>query len=153
MDFANAASETQFITSVDASGDWLTNPSQNNNLWGGSGSTISNGTFSSLGSPAAMQGPCRIGYHVPTNFEWASALATITGFATGAIVDDQTKRDLFANSLRLPLAGTRITTSATYDYQGLVGNYWSSSNNLLRGGRLHLSTTQVIPIYSNSRAN
>lgn len=103
-------STNNFILGVSASADWI-NP-QNDNLWGGSGTVNISGTFLSQGSPAAMQGPCPTGYHVPTQPEWYSTIQSINPTLTST--------DLFQDgssiiaALKLPLVGYRWSSDATY---------------------------------------
>lgn len=147
---ATAASETRFITNGSSPYDWLS--VQDDNLWGGGSSSMNSGTFASqpAANQVAMAGPCAPGYHVPTTLEWASAAANITGFATGATVTDQTKRDLFVATLKLPLAGYRVYT--TGNYYGPWGYYWMSSPSGTYGYYVLVSTTDVYNANGNPRA-
>lgn len=142
--------------------DWLVDASQNDNLWGGTGSTVSAGTYSSLGSPAAMQGPCATGYHVPTAKEWCDAIVAVSPTQNGgaAMVCDanwhvEATANKFMTTFRLPLAGYRRGSSAAFYFQGTNGYYWAASTTGTDGYTVNLSTTNgVIPANNlNLRAN
>lgn len=75
---AGTVGHSNFIAINSSPFDWKTSPS-NDNLWGGSGTTSTGGTFASQGSPTAMKGPCAPGYHVPTQAEWWSAISALNG--------------------------------------------------------------------------
>lgn len=57
---------------------------------------------------------------------------------------------MFAN---LPLAGFRDYSSGAYNTQGTYGDYWASSPAGTRGYYVDISSTQVIPGPTNSRAD
>ena len=155
---ATAASETRFITNGTAPYDWVT--PQNGNLWGGTGSTAAVGTYSSLGSPAAMQGPCATGYHVPTLKEWCDALIAVSPTQNGgaAMVCDanwhvEATANKFMTTLRLPLAGNRNYSPAAFSNQGTDGFYWAASTTGTNGYGVLLSTTYgVLPALNSGRA-
>lgn len=64
----------------------------------------------------ARQGPCSIGYHVPSQTEWMRAVEYSWG-----------KYNTLRNTLRLPSPGWRGFDNAEYYGQGTTGAYWSSS--------------------------
>lgn len=155
---ATAATETRFITNGTAPYDWVT--PQNDNLWGGTGSTTAAGTYSSLGSPAAMQGPCQTGYHVPTQKEWCDAIVAVSPTQNGgaAMVCDanwhfEATANKFMSTLKLPLAGHRNYSTAAFVTQGTNGAYWAASTTGTYGYYVYLSTTLgVIPANNRYRA-
>ena len=66
----------------------------------------------------ANQGPCPVGYHVPTNTEWDTA-DSFGGW------DNNT--DTFNSALKLPSAGFRGRINGLLSDQGTSGFYWSST--------------------------
>ena len=60
------------------SADWQT---RNDNSWGGSTTSSTAWTYNTVSGTdqTLMKGPCAIGYHVPTDFEWVTAVNLITG--------------------------------------------------------------------------
>ena len=63
----------------------------------------------------ANQGPCPVGYHVPTNTEWNTADAW------------NNDTDAYNSALKLPSAGSRDRITGLLFAQGTRGRYWSSS--------------------------
>lgn len=144
-----------FAKGAAANYDWLVDASKNDNLWGGTGSTSAAGTYPSLGSPAAMQGPCQAGYHVPTQKEWCDAIKAVSPDVTlcDAAWHVETTANKFMTTLRLPLAGLRVNSSAAYNFQGTYGYYWASSATGTYGYFVHLSSTLgVYPANNSGRA-
>lgn len=92
--------------------DWIT--VQNGNLWGGSGTTNTGGTFAdrSSGDKVLMKGPCATGYHVPTQAEWWSTISSLNGALTntGTWQNDTS----VVLTLKLPLSGMRKRADATF---------------------------------------
>lgn len=154
---ATAASETRFITSGTSPLDWIS--PQNDDLWGGMGSTTAAGTYPSLGSPTAMQGPCGVGYHVPTVKEWCDAIIAVSPTQNGgaAMVCDsawhvEATANKFITTLKLPIAGLRSYSNATFSNQGVYGPYWASSTTGTYGHAISLSSSLgVLPANSNYR--
>jgi uncharacterized protein (TIGR02145 family) len=147
---AGGVGHSNFITNaVSSPFDWIA--TQNDNLWGGAGTTSTAGTFASQGSPAAMQGPCPAGYHVPTQFEWCSVAQSINPAltCTSAWQNDTS----FATALKLPLSGSRYVSTAGYNYQGVYGYYWSSSPSGIYGYSVYVSGAQVFPLGYDGRSN
>jgi hypothetical protein len=100
---AGGVGHSNFIINTAYPYDWIA--TQNDNIWGGAGTTTTTGTYISQGSPSAMQGPCSAGYHVPTQFEWCSVVQSINPALTCTWTwQDDTS---FATILRLPLSGNR----------------------------------------------
>ena len=66
----------------------------------------------------ANQGPCPVGYHVPTDAQWATA------DSFGAWNNNT---DTYNSALKLPSAGRRNHVSGLLDSQGTSGYYWSST--------------------------
>lgn len=66
-----------FITNSTYPYDWIT--PQNNNLWWGWTTTISNGTYSSVSwsDKILMKWPCSPWYHIPTIKEWSDLVYSI----------------------------------------------------------------------------
>nr|MDD3719732.1 prepilin-type N-terminal cleavage/methylation domain-containing protein [Candidatus Gracilibacteria bacterium] len=89
--------------------DW-TNP-QNNNLWG---DTIN--TF------IARQGPCSIGYHLPTGGPGGEWQLIYNSGLWGS-----SAHTAFSNSLKLPFSGYRRRSDGTMQAQNIAAYYWSSS--------------------------
>ena len=91
----------------------------------------------------AKQGPCPVGYHVPTITEWNTAV-------TFGAWNNNTHT--FNSNLKLPSAGVRDRFNGLLHGQGLVGTYWSSSTVSGTNARfLSFSSTAAIT-FSNSRA-
>ncbi|MDD5197922.1 MAG: FISUMP domain-containing protein [Candidatus Gracilibacteria bacterium] len=145
---AGGVGHSNFITNATSPYDWIA--TQNDNLWGGAGTTSTAGTFASQGSPATMQGPCPTSYHVPTQFEWCSAAQSINPAltCTSAWQNDTS----IATTLKLPLSGSRYYSPAGYFNQGVYGYYWSSSPSGIYGYYVTISGTQVYPLDINYRA-
>lgn len=90
-----------FITINSGNNDWRS--PQNDNLWQG---------------VYGVNNPCPSGYRIPTEIEWeAERLSWSTNDAAGA----------FASPLKLPLAGTRLASTASPISGGTYGRYWSST--------------------------
>ena len=66
----------------------------------------------------ASKGPCPVGYHVPTEADW------ITAVTYGAW---NNKTDTFNSDLKLPSAGSRSRFSGSLTNQGTIGFYWSNT--------------------------
>ncbi len=66
----------------------------------------------------ANQGPCPVGYHVPTDAQWATA---------GSFGAWNNNTDTYNSALKLPSAGYRYRLNGLLDVQGSVGFYWSST--------------------------
>ena len=65
-----------------------------------------------------INNPCPSGYRLPTQAEWQAERATwSTNDAAGA----------FASPLKLPLAGSRITTQGEVKWENTNGYYWSQT--------------------------
>lgn len=58
----------------------------------------------------------------------------------------------FRDTLKLPLAGYRDYSSASFTNQGARGGYWSSSTSGTSGYGVVLSSTQVFPANYVNRA-
>ena len=66
----------------------------------------------------AKQGPCPVGYHVPTITEWNTA----DTFGTW-----NNNTHTFNSDLKLPSAGYRNCINGLLSHQGTLGHYWSST--------------------------
>ena len=90
--------------------DWRSN--NNNNRWA-----------------TANQGPCPVGYHVPTNTEWNTADAFNGGAATngGTTVGWDNNTETYNSALKLPSAGHRYRSIGVLSGPGTGGAYWSST--------------------------
>ena len=77
----------------------------------------------------ANQGPCPAGYHVPTDAQWATAVAFDGGAATngGATVGWDNNTETYESALKLPSAGHRVRFNGLLYNQGTHGYYWSST--------------------------
>ena len=71
-----------------------------------------------------MQGPCTGAYHVPTDFEWVTAVNLITGKTSAWVDADVTNLQA---TLKLPMPGIRIYVDGSLSSQGSIAYYWSSS--------------------------
>jgi len=54
-------------------------------------------------------------------------------------------------TLKLPLAGHRSISDATYYYQGTYGFYWAASPYSTYGHSLNLNSSQIYPLNYNNR--
>ncbi|MDD2907949.1 MAG: prepilin-type N-terminal cleavage/methylation domain-containing protein [Candidatus Gracilibacteria bacterium] len=90
--------------------DW-SNP-KNDNLWGDT-DYINGGSI----DKSLLQGPCEVGYHVPTFTDWQN-IVTNGNFTNGNNIQDL---------LKLPFAGDRYWMDGTMKNQGTDAYYWSSS--------------------------
>jgi hypothetical protein len=52
---------------------------------------------------------------------------------------------ILALSLKLPLAGRRITSTAGYEFQNVYGFYWSSTPKNTYAHNITVSSSQVYP--------
>jgi hypothetical protein len=98
----DAPGNANFITSSSGPQDWR--DGQNDNLWQGV-----NG----------VNNPCPAGFRLPTQTEW--------NVERGSWSSDNTA-GAFASTLKLPVAGSRDRqAAATFNFQGVFGQYYSSS--------------------------
>ncbi len=103
---------------------WLT--PWDDNLWWGSGTTSSSGTYLSANpwNQALMRWSCEPGYHIPTVKEWCDIINSI--YNTNSC-SDTSNIYTFINLLKLPFSNTRGgADGAIYNPYSV---YWSSSNN------------------------
>nr|MDD3719918.1 hypothetical protein [Candidatus Gracilibacteria bacterium] len=127
LTYTAALLTTNFITGQPSGNyDWLT--PQNDNLWGGTGTTESLGTYLTVSSAnqSLMQGPCANGYHVPTIKEWCDSIVTINPAIVCTLGSGQTDT-LVASTLKLPFQGYRLSTNGVNQFYGVQGAYYSSS--------------------------
>ena len=110
------------------------------------------GTFDWLATQAdpdrwatANQGPCPVGYHVPTDAQWTTA------DSFGAWNNNT---DTYNSALKLPSAGFRDRGSGLLSFQGVFGEYWSSTVSVsgTAARYLRFSSTAAYT-FSLSRAN
>lgn len=115
--------------------DWIT--TQNHNLWGWSGTSSTMGLYSdrSNDNKQLMQGPCAMGYHVPTTREWALSITSIDPTVTSPYTSSYTGTKMPRNILRIPLSGRKSDIDGTFAYQWTRCNYWSSTNSSTIYGR------------------
>jgi uncharacterized protein (TIGR02145 family) len=69
---------------------------------------------------AGLNDPCPTGYRIPTETELNNERLEWSSFNTTGAID---------SPLKLPLAGSRGTSSGTLSNVGSIGNYWSSTVN------------------------
>jgi hypothetical protein len=101
LSFTDDPGHGDFITTDSDPWDWRS--PQNDNLWQGL---------------SGINNPCPSGYRLPTETEWeAERTSWGSNDAAGA----------FASSLKLPLAGTRGSSSGSLYDVGSYGYYWSST--------------------------
>ena len=104
---SDAPGNANFILTNVTPFDWRSD--NNNNRWA-----------------TANQGPCPVGYHVPTDAQWATA------DSFGAWNNNT---DTYNSALKLPSAGHRDRFNGLLDYQGTIGYYWSSTVSGTTGAR------------------
>ena len=113
---SDAPGNANFILTNVTPFDWRSD--NNNNRWA-----------------TANQGPCPVGYHVPTDAQWATA-------DTFGAWNNNT--DTFNSGLKLPSAGNRNRRNGLLNNQGAHGDYWSSTVNTVSGTNarsLHFRST------------
>ena len=132
---SDAPGNANFILTNVSPNDWRDN--KNNNRWA-----------------TANQGPCPAGYHVPTVAEWATADAFNGGAATngGTTVGWDNNTETYESALKLPSAGRRDRINGLLDYQGTIGNYWSSTVDAPYARYLYFGSTAAHTISSYERA-
>ena len=111
---SDAPGNANFILTNVTPFDWRSD--NNNNRWA-----------------TANQGPCPVGYHVPTDAQWATA------DSFGAWNNNT---DTYNSALKLPSAGYRYHINGLLGNQGTSGHYWSST----------VSGTYALYLYFNSTA-
>lgn len=119
---ANSVTGSFIIANLISPYDWLT--SQDPNRWWGSSTTSSSWTFTTLGSPSAMQWPCANGYHVPTLKEWCDMSNVLQGLSW---CNSIWNGSIIINTLQIPYAGARSAWNWSLINQGSYGWYWVSS--------------------------
>ena len=96
---SNNPGHSHFILTENKPNDWRS--PQNDNLWQG-----------------MKNNPCPYGYRIPTETEWQEEINSWSSKdSTGA----------FNSSLKLPLAGFRLSSNGALNDVGNLGRYWSSS--------------------------
>ena len=96
-----------------------------------------------------MKWPCPNGYHVPSKDEWEAVKTVWT--TLGGWGNDWTN---FGIALKVPLAGSRNSSSADTSSQGSYGLYWSSTRyNTSDAYKLYLGLTNLTPWSRSSRAS
>ena len=95
------------------------------------------------GASGGSNNVCPVGWHVPTQPEWA----TVAGYFS-----PQTSVGAFNSTLKLPLAGYRNRAAAGLYDRGSGGNYWSGSPSSTSASYLYFGSGGVYPAYANSRA-
>ena len=92
----------------------------------------------------ANQGPCPVGYHVPTDAQWATA------DSFGAWNNNT---DTYNSALKLPSAGLRNRINGLLNLQGTIGYYWSSTDSGTNARNLVFASTTASTYYHDNRAN
>ena len=121
---SDAPGNANFILTNVTPFDWRSD--NNNNRWA-----------------TANQGPCPVGYHVPTDAQWATA------DSFGAWNNNT---DTYNSALKLPSAGYRTRINGLLSSQGTYGYYWSSTVSGTDARSLGFSSTAANASSSN-RAN
>ena len=96
---SDAPGNANFILTNVTPFDWRSD--NNNNRWA-----------------TANQGPCPVGYHVPTDAQWATA-DSFDAWSNNT--------NTYNSALKLPSAGTRSPVNGLLRNQGTLGYYWSST--------------------------
>jgi len=122
-------------TTTGAATDWQ---ARNDNSWGGGTTTKTAWTWAtvSAANQILMKGPCIGSYHIPTDFEWVTAVNLVTGKTSGWVAWDITT---LQNTLKLPTPGHRSYSNGSIISLG-KGYYWSSSPNTTYSYYLFFST-------------
>ena len=76
---------------------------------------------------ANAQGPCPIGYVVPSNGSATSDWEVASNIIVGTTSPATTQLDTIRSALKLPLSGYRNWSNGVYTFAGSYGYYWSSS--------------------------
>ena len=119
---SDAPGHPNFILTIVKPWDWRSD--NNNNRWA-----------------TANQGPCPVGYHVPTDAQWATA------DSFGAWNNNT---DTYNSALKLPSAGFRSRLDGLLYNLGTNG-YWSSTVRGTNAGYLYFISTEAYT-YENGRA-
>ena len=119
---SDAPGHPNFILTNGGTYDWRSN--NNNNRWN-----------------TANQGPCPVGYHVPTDAQWTTA------DSFGAWNNNT---DTYNSALKLPSAGFRSRRDGLLYNLGTNG-YWSSTVRGTNAGYLYFISTEAYT-YDNGRA-
>ena len=122
---SDAPGNANFILTNVTPFDWRSD--NNNNRWA-----------------TANQGPCPVGYHVPTNAQWATA------DSFGAWNNNT---DTYNSALKLPSAGRRFSITGLLYNQGSLGFYWSSTVNGTYARYLAFGITAARTSYGSDRAS
>ena len=109
---SDAPGNANFILTNVTPFDWRSD--NNNNRWA-----------------TANQGPCPVGYHVPTDAQWATA------DSFGAWNNNT---DTYNSALKLPSAGYRDRINGLLINQGTYGYYWSSTVSGTNARSLYFSS-------------
>ena len=123
---SDAPGNANFILTNVTPYDWRSD--NNNNRWA-----------------TANQGPCPVGYHVPTDAQWATA------DSFGAWNNNT---DTYNSALKLPSAGIRDRINGLLNHQGTIGYYWSSTvSGTTTTARFLLFSSTVAYTNGNDRAH
>jgi len=122
-----------------------------NNLWWWGSDSASN-NYGWINNGDIRQGPCPTWYHVPSMVEWKTVLQYFA-LALGQTLTNEnsftnsTNREKFQNVFKLPFAGYRKGSDASFYGQWEFGCYWSSTPREFNGS---YNTARCLQISSST---